>query len=398
MSRWWVAVVLAVGCAGDEGQKDTPQTNPDGDADTDADADSDADVDTDVTHTTEPYGSMSGQVIVDLEVDGDNRCHAIVDLAGSPYTGDCPGCTFAFSVESSVTENQGNCALSPARTWTESGVQVRPILAFSEEFGLIAQYGPAVFTTLHDVLWFGSSYDFTPYGGAVYPGPYWSIVTHSEVEAASTGGYYYYYSPYANSGGAPASFDGASLSWEPRWANENYYEYTEYLDWTCSQYLPSTYALGPVAGVTTVGTLPLHPTDTIDVYEFDAAANDVITVGVDTVDPATAFDPSLQVTDSNGCLLAQSFSSYLCTYADPNAWSGSYTYCPALDFVAPTTGTYRVVVGGYSAYSSGYYVDTGTYGVSIVGSTLTQVADDTPRVVGPQRREQLQSVLIVVGQ
>src|SRR5262245_42397777 len=113
----WVALV-AIGCTGtepeDKGVPDDTGADADPDDDTDTDADTDADVDED---------SLSGTVIHTRVEDGVDVCNEAVDLSGTPYTGACPGCDFAFDITATPNGAIGDCTpvefVSPIFDWTD---------------------------------------------------------------------------------------------------------------------------------------------------------------------------------------------------------------------------------------------------------------------------------------
>lgn len=396
----WVslACVAGLGCAGDGGGDKTTPPSDQADTDTDTDADTDADADSDTDADTETsFGSMSGQILYDVELDGVSQCHAVIDLVGTPYTGECPNCRFAFEVESTISENVGACLLNPRRTWTEDVFTRQPRLAFSDTWTQVAQYGPPVYQVLHDVLWLGVSLDFSAYGGTVYPGPYWYITTHSQVDQIPVG---YYYGYLWNSGGTPATFDGSSLEWDPVWSYPYTYQYTDAIDWSCGYNAYAPYGVGPFTGTVIAEDLAVTYPQQFDAFEIQANAGDVIDISVDTVDATNGFTPQLLVTDDQGCVYASVYSTFLCTFADPNTWYGGATYCPAISWTAPTTGTFRLIVQGYSSYSTYGYVTDGHYGIVVntpSGAAPTLAFDDEPLQEGPLLYEETESMLLLLG-
>jgi len=89
-------------------------------------------------------------------------------------------------------------------------------------------------------------------------------------------------------------------------------------------------------------------TGDIDVWSFSARAGDIISIDVTELTAGSPLTPQLRLYGPNGTLL--------------RSFSGAAT-AQFANFVAPTNGTYLVVVGDFS---SGY-VGTGTYRMTVNG-------------------------------
>ena len=86
------------------------------------------------------------------------------------------------------------------------------------------------------------------------------------------------------------------------------------------------------------GTTSWYGYDEVDVWEVTPSAGETLTVSVDTVASATAFDPNMWVNDSDSCTVGGADDSFTCTY-QPAAFS-----CPSLQFTTDAE-TYSIVVG-----------------------------------------------------
>src|SRR5690349_5332682 len=106
MTRWWWVVAALGACSGNkDGSQDSGTGETDADTDADSDSDSDADTDADADGDATLLGTIAYQRIQD----GDTECTANYDVTGTPYTGDCPDCAFAFDVISTLEDSTGPC-------------------------------------------------------------------------------------------------------------------------------------------------------------------------------------------------------------------------------------------------------------------------------------------------
>lgn len=368
MSNWLfvASILVVVGCGSD------PTKTTDTDTDTETQP---TPTDTGEDTTGEPvYETLSGEVTYDLEIDGEVVCHTVLSLTGTRYEDPCPSCLFAFDVSATEVESVGGCGLDPIATWTETDYYTNPVLAFSEEY---ASFAPK-YTLQTDVLWSGHTLDLSNYGGKPGTETSWSEVADS----ASSGTAY-----FENS--APV-WDGAKLQWSSTVDQPDYYAQNPLLGEYCYDvpYQAGGYATEPFAGQTLQEAIGVaYPVTNLDVFEFAATAGDTVGISVDTVRPADAFTPYFNVVGPDGCLVAGAAGTFLCAFNDPNA-DGYDTYCPALELDVQATGTYRVVVSGYSAYD--FYeadqVTVGAYELGIAhsaGSPASVLADDTGWSIGP---------------
>ena len=71
-------------------------------------------------------------------------------------------------------------------------------------------------------------------------------------------------------------------------------------------------------------------------------------MSVDTINLVTSFDPNLSVTDADECLVARGFDDFRCSSTPDDE---TPTDCPAVEFIAETTGIHYLLVSGGSCES-----------------------------------------------
>ena len=155
-------------------------SDSDTDADTDSDTDSDTDTDTD-THTDPDAFHAEIQVtITQLETE-DVVCDTTIEITGTPYTGTCNGCSFAYETTGEITDEAGSgCPEGYLQTWstyTPDATLAQVWLAFSD-VGLV--YGYYEETNVlwrgnwppgwYEVNWVPNAWDGSMFGYATYAG------------------------------------------------------------------------------------------------------------------------------------------------------------------------------------------------------------------------------------
>lgn len=333
-----LGALTLIGCP-DSKEEDTGDTAEDtGDT---GDTDSG---DTDTGDTAPTYTGISGSVVYQTSVEGTTNCDVEISYTGTPYTGDCADCTFAFDVEGEVVRDDSvdDCALSPTYSLVADSTYTQLGLIFWDSFE--GYYG-----TYYNV--FGTQYYYY-YPGYGELGPYTS---------------YHYYSPAYYDNGT-LTWDGTNLAWELTGASYTYYS-AYGGECASSAGVDDTV----VATGDETGTSDHHCDQTspiVDVWSFESTTG-VATVTIDTVASGTAFDPWMLVTDETGCFIDTGFGytaddSFDCTYAP-----ASYQ-CPSAE-VSSGAGTYYVVVYSYGSCNG----TTGAYEIRLDGGTnLTQVLDN----------------------
>jgi hypothetical protein len=182
------AVLLLVLSACDKGDDSAPPqaVDSDGDADTDTDTDGDADADTDSdtdTDTDTDPTEFHAEIQVTLTVleTADVVCDTTVELTGTPYTGTCAGCAFAYETTGEITSEAGSgCGEGYLETWSTylPDASVPQVwLAFSD-VGLLYVYYEHTNILWHgtwppdgkEVSWGPNAFDGSIFGYATYAG------------------------------------------------------------------------------------------------------------------------------------------------------------------------------------------------------------------------------------
>ncbi|MCB9793988.1 MAG: putative metal-binding motif-containing protein [Alphaproteobacteria bacterium] len=299
------------------------------------------------THTTlsghfDSEDGVGGFVYITEETNvltGDSSvvCDNEYSLSGTAYAGDCEGCDFAFSVESTLDRENGvaDCGASVVRTFTENSVILNPTLAFWSEYAAAGYYGTYYY---EDVLANGVSVDYGAYGGGYYAGPYWQLL-------AST--------YEGDDGGDYVNLDGSLLEFAVYWdatsadGDNLYYNYCDYV---YSSYAYAAYD-APSGNTSTIACNDYY----VDAWEVDLSDASAFRVTVDTIAADTAADLAFWVNDPSGCSVVWADDSFDCTY-EPTDWQ-----CPSVEYDVDTPGTYTVYVKAWGSCTG----DEGAYDISV---------------------------------
>lgn len=347
MTRPLGTLLLTLGALTLLGCPDSKETDTGEDTGEDTGTDT-GDTDTGDTDTgTNPtYTGISGSVVYQTSTGGVADCDVEIAYTGTPYTGDCADCTFAFDVEGEIVRDDSvsDCTLSPTYSLVPNDTYTALGLIFWEVFE--GYYG-----SYYNV--FGTQYYYY-YPGYGELGPYTA---------------YQYYSPSYYDVGT-LTWDGTNIAWEMSGDSTSYLYYSAYGGEcaTSAGVDESATATGEETG-----TSDHHCGETyaVDVWSFESTTG-VATVTVDTVASETAFDPYIYVADENGCFIdstgygATSDDGVECTFA-PAAYE-----CPSAE-ISSGAGTYYVIVGSYGSCNG----TAGEYEIRVDGgSGLTQVLDN----------------------
>jgi hypothetical protein len=279
---------------------------------------------------------LVGKVEYTQRFDGAARCDLEVSLKGTPYTGDCEGCDFAFDItdaELSRDDSTSGCGYEPAYTfipWSTSlsfQVAWAPTWA-STRYSYYYYYTPR---TYYDAFLVGYTYDWGSYYGYDYSYTRWVVRSHRDSTGTTTA--------------------SAGLDWL-EWAvdlSDTYTEWRSSLWGYCGGYYWDAYASrGYAEADADAGTLPCDWT-VADTWTFEAEAGEELLVSVDTLS-GSYFSPALYVTDPETCIEAVSYGAYRC--------SSGGGYCPSVRYEAGSTGTHTVIVmNSDCAGESEYVVD-----------------------------------------
>jgi hypothetical protein len=273
--------------------------------------------------SSEPTSSLQGTSTRTRTVDGIEACSETHELAGTPYTGDCPGCLFAFEITATAPQGSGDCPPDAHLTWAADGMFQDIRLALTDS---------------HEVLWGTSSPTMTYYGGTAPPEDWVAV--------------------------GQGSWDGETLELQTSLQHEEF-EYSPDLFEECGEVgYPVLTTFGPTQDAP--GTVQCD-TSTFDIWEFEATEGAVARIWVDNlpdVAPEDTLGPMMGVTDAETCLLAIASPTFPCA-SSPGP---EPLQCPGLELVAPATGSYRVIVLG-----AGEPCQEGVAGYVLRGNL-----DDTP--------------------
>ncbi|HJN72758.1 MAG TPA: PPC domain-containing protein [Myxococcota bacterium] len=309
----------------------------DTDTDTDTDADADADADTDAD-TDQGYSGFTGTVNYVTTDNGEIACDSVISLSGTPYTGTCSGCDFAFLIDATIDTEDGteDCYHHPYLTYVEDTWAKDIWLGHSDSYpGYYYDYADAFIT--------GFSYD---YYGYLYPGYYFILSSDDS----------YSYGTFGRT--------GDDVAWS---FGYTYAEYDlSYYD-GCGSYADYSYASKAFRGETVTGEIDCAG-DYTDVWTFDAKAGDTLSVSIDTVAANSAFDIWMYINDESGCSIAYADDNFECTFT-PVDYS-----CPSYEWEAASTGTYQVLVNSWDNCTG----VTAEYSLTVGGAKgdISLAADD----------------------
>jgi len=296
------------------------------------------------------YARLDAQLSYVVEVDGEERCDLEIQLEGTPYTGDCEGCTFAFAIDARVVESAGDCDVDPLTSWL-AGSFMRAGQTYSAEDMVMAhsdRYGghDDVLLSGYHLTWSQET------GDQAYPDRYWAPIAY----AGSS------YGAFISDG------DDFTLSWLSFDAAEYRYSYLDTYN-MCMEY---TEGAALTDGATTsAGGLPCGE-EILDVWSLTVAGEtETISISVDTVSESTTFDPMMWVNDVDAgeCALAQADDSFDCSYPPPRF------SCPSVSFDADSE-RYQIVVVNLGDCAG----DVGEYRIVVdggAGAGLELLANDT---------------------
>jgi len=340
--------VTLIACGDKEDDTAPPEGDTDTDTDTDADTDADADADADTDADTDILpDSFSGSVDYIFSLDGVNDCDAVIDLEGTKYTGTCPGCDFAFDIDSTITTDNGtaDCSLHPYFSYIGQDFMMGLKMAHMDSYA--GYYG-----TYNNVFATGFGYDYSAYGYGYY-GPYWFLL------AQDGGGY------------GTFSRTGDDIEWT---FNYGGYSETEATQDACGASIEYDDFVDLVeTDITYTGEVDCKG-EFVDVWSVVLAAGDTIEISMDTADAATAFDPLGWLNGPDGCTVIMSDDSFDCTYPPVDY------QCPSIDHVATETGAHQIVVasfnscvGSVAGYELKVLVNGGPANMSQPGDDVTRL-------------------------
>lgn len=312
LNALYLLPLLTLACDDSEEGQDTPV---------------DPDDEQEETGDTEESATFGGALTYVTRLDGAVVCDADIDLYGTPYTGACEGCDFAFRIDASVVRDGGTdaCQLDPTRTFVRSGPYDDLAMAHAPSF-------VAGETTYEDAFMSG----FT-YGGE---GPYWRPLAFEGMP------------------GTQFALQGDAVTWDVGYAVTYEVEEWPFYEY-CSAY-PAQDADSWYPGDQT-WTSSLHcGAELVDTWWFEMEVGETATISVDSRYAQTAFDPWFWVNTEDGCTIAFADDNFPCTHAPQNGG-----LCPSAVIEAQVSGRYEIVVGSNGGcpdglLKGGYKITVGT--------------------------------------
>lgn len=266
----------------------------------------------------EELGELVGlemQVTYESTVDGGLVCAKRVEVTGTPYTGDCEGCDFAFGIESTLVEDNSEpgCYLADYKLLLTDGTLEDVVFAHADmlevgEGETVASYADAVFVR----------YNLNGYAD-VY-GPYTRVLSHDD--GAEDIGIF--------------KRNDDTFEWGSELDGSNNGEdlLVDFCEWDYE----SSWSDIEIEGGFTTGTEAVNcDGKKVDVWTLDIDSSMTLGLAVDTVDSETAFDAKMIVMNDDECVVATADDNFACSFA-PDRYE-----CPAIEFdVSP--GEYQVLV------------------------------------------------------
>ena len=220
------------------------------------------------------------------------------------------------------------CEYDPLGTWINDGSYTAMLLEYVNTSG---SYSGTPFTL--DAFRARGQETYT-YGGSTYTT--YDTSYHWYDYTGSAGAYT---SPYAT-----WAWTGNAVYWDLNQTNTDTAYTYPYPSYDCTSTETATTTSASAAGLysgssdSNCGTSSWYGYDEVDVWQVTPSVGETLTVSVDTVATATAFDPYMWVNDSDSCTVGGADDSFTCTY-QPAAYD-----CPSLQFTADAE-TYSIVVG-----------------------------------------------------
>ena len=307
---------------GDTDSDSDSDSDTDTDTDTDSDTDSDTDTDTDTDTDSDTDADTGFEATIDFTVVdeyGSSICTATIDLVGTPYTGHCYDCDFAYAV-TAVASEKGKC------DW-ESYRITQTYMPTSD--GVYGGYAPYVYMAFTSDWKYGDPFLWAGYGPHC-PDHCWHSEMRLDAEEAT------------------ATYTKGLLDWSIHRFDYGSYTPLVYIPF-CGSYgssLSAGYG-GAYSQTSTIDCYGRH----YDLWSF-VGVGDYVNISVDTVSDTTTFNPGFLVLDGSGCEIAHQDDGFDCTYPP------TYFECPSHRIATEKGADYQILViaGGPCASSTGEYI------------------------------------------
>ena len=363
---------LSMFCFACEGDIGAEFSDPSDDEVTEAEAEADADADAnaDADDNIEPEEELGNPIGIELRLtyetweEGELECAKAVEVVGTPYTGDCEGCDFAFSVEGTLVEDNSapySCYVSDALLMRTDGGLSDMVLAHADVLEVVDAYGEV--NTYTDALFIqymseavGGYYGYGYYGSYGEGELTQRVLAHADGE--DTVGVF--------------TQEGVEVEWGIERESSNNGEEIV-LDW-CDYSYGFSSAESSLGGPR-VGTSEMDcGGNKLDVWSFDVDETQTVSVTVDTLALDTAFDPRLYLVGPSECVEYLTDDDFDCSYPPPRF------QCPAIE-AELTPGTWNAVVSAFPK-SCADDIEAGSYELLLNSSSRIRgalIEDDIDR-------------------
>ncbi|MEZ4316326.1 MAG: hypothetical protein R3F61_02430 [Myxococcota bacterium] len=293
------------------------------------------------------YTELTGTLTYTSRVDGEAiLCDVDLDLVGTPYTGRCSDCEFAFHVDPTVVRDDSDAECTLPSLWTYVDDD------FIDRSGL----GYAAST---------ATFDGRPLDRA--------LVAVGDLEGRAT-----------SAGMIGAGTPDASVRWDDEDTLTWTYRFEEgggepqdlHLEGACD---PGSAGLIEIDGSRDEGTFAEDQTLACDGFQvdrwtFEGRAGEALDIHLDTVGAESAFDTAFYINGPDGCTEAFSDDAYTCSFR-PLEYD-----CAGGRFTPQANGIHTLIVMNYGKCTSpDGERGTGAYRLSFDGPSdpgLQLVADD----------------------
>ncbi len=318
--------------------------------------DTSGDTTTDTLEDTGPkvYTGFDGELNYRTTFADEGGCDVRIGLTGTPFTGECETCDFAFDIDAEILEDNsdGPCYLNPLYSWLDGSYYHHYEYVITERsMGYIETYEMSDGDALEQLFLSGGTWTVLD-GDQTYtlPYAYWSIVSYAG-------------SNYGAFARTDDDIDWSFFMFDQEASRTNYLDvYNQCIVQFETEPLTE-------ATFTTTDALGCDPALS-DVWTVQADAGELVTMTVDTIADETAFDPALWVNDTanDACILAYSDDTAPCTFPPPE-----YD-CPSLQ-VESNGGPLEVIVASFGDCAG----DTAEYQLLVEAAgtlEVTLVVDD----------------------
>jgi hypothetical protein len=292
----------------DDSPEDAPETEPEPDEEPD-------------DEPIEEIGDLVGlelEVTFESWVDDALVCAKRVAVTGTPYTGECAGCDFAFMIEGTLTEDnsESGCYVSDYKLLRTDSSLHTMMLAHADtlevdNWGTLSSYADVLFVSYYrEASYYGSG------------GPYVRVLSHAEGEGSD---------------GVFSRVD-TEIEWgaEVEGAHNGDDLLIDFCDPGYESYWDD---FVPDGSPLRTGTLPCDGRKA-DVWSITIDEPMMVEIAVDTIASDTAFDPKFFVVGEDECVDYTADDNFDCTFPPP-----SYQ-CPAIEREL-AAGSYEIVVAAF---------------------------------------------------